>query len=264
MLNYFGLAEHPFSVSPNPRYFYLSGVHRGILSKVDYVVSHRQGLTVVYGDIGAGKTSLARVLVDRLSEQNHVVFITNPNFKSEMHMVKAICAEFGIGPKRSLFAQMEALQGHLIEMFAQDTSPVLIMDEAQLMRGKQFEIIRQFSNFETDDTKLLQIILAGQLELRNKLRLKKALMSRVVIHSTLQPLSPDEMMEMLLFRLTVAGGNKKALLPTESLEKIYEISKGIPRDAIKLCGLALKLAYLNKQEQITPDVLALAQKEIDS
>ena len=264
MLNYFGLAENPFSVSPNPRYFYLSGVHRGILSKVDYVVGHRQGLTVIYGDIGTGKTSLARVVVDRLSESNHVVFITNPNFKSEMHMVKAISAEFDIGPKRSLFAQMEALQGHLIEMYARDTSPVLIMDEAQLMKGKQFEIIRQFSNFETDDTKLLQIILCGQLELRNKLRLKKALMSRVVIHSTLQPLSPDEMVEMLQFRLTVAGGNNKELLPIESVEKIYEISRGIPRDAIKLSGLALELAHLNKQKQISPEVVALAQREIDS
>ena len=263
MLKYFNLAENPFSVSPNPRYFYLSSLHRGILSKVDYIVEHRQGLTVIYGDIGTGKTSLARVIVDRLSEKNHVVFITNPNFKSEMHMVKAICSEFGIPPKRSLFAQMEALQGNLSEMFATEQSPVLILDEAQLMKGKQFEIIRQFSNFETDDTKLLQIVMTGQLELRNKLRLKKALMSRVVIHSTLQSLSPDEMTDMLLFRITVARGNGD-LLPQDSLDRVYAASKGVPRDAIKLCGLALKLTHMNGERFITPEIVEVAQREIDS
>lgn len=263
MLKYFNLAENPFSVSPNPRYFYLSNVHRGILAKVDYVIEHRQGLTVIYGDIGTGKTSLARVLVDRLSEKNHVVFITNPNFKSEMHMVKAISAEFQIAPKRSLFSQMEALQAHLVEMYAQEQSPVLIIDEAQLMRGKQFEIIRQFSNFETNDTKLLQIVLTGQLELRNKLRLKKALLSRVVIASTLQSLSFDELSDMIAFRLTVAGANGD-IFSAESISKVYEASKGIPREAIKLCGLALKLAHLNQQKQITPDLVELSQKEVDA
>lgn len=263
MLKYFNLAENPFSVSPNPRYFYLSNLHRGILAKTDYVVEHRQGLTVIYGDIGTGKTSLARVLVDRLSDKNHVVFITNPNFKSEMHMVKAICSEFGLGPKRSLFAQMEALQAHLIEMYSEGKSPVVIIDEAQLMKGKQFEIIRQFSNFETDDTKLLQIILTGQLELRNKLRMKKALVSRIVIASTLQSLSPDELADMILFRLTVAGGNGD-LFRSEALERVYELSRGIPREAIKLCGLALKLAHLNTQKQITPEIIDLTEREMGS
>jgi len=207
MLKYFNLAENPFSVSPNPRYYYLSNHHRGILAKVDYVVEHRQGMTVIYGDIGTGKTSLARLLMDRLAEKNHVVFITNPNFKSEMHMVKAISSELGLAPKRSLFAQMEALQARLIEMYTEGENPVVIIDEAQLMRGGQFEILRQLTNFETNDTKLLQIILAGQLELRNKLRMRKALMSRIVISSTLQALSPDEMAAMISFRLNAAGGN---------------------------------------------------------
>ncbi len=261
MLKYFRLAENPFSVSPNPSYFYLSNFHRGIVAKVDYVVDHRQALTVIYGDIGTGKTSLTRLLVDRLSEKNHVVFITNPNFKSEMHMVKAICSEFGLGPKRSLFAQMEALQGHLIEMYAEGKSPVVVIDEAQLMRGKQFEIIRQLNNFETNDTKLLQIILVGQLELRNKLRMKKALLSRIVIASTLQALSQDEMAEMILFRLRMAGGNGDIFL-SDSLERIYEHSKGIPRDAIKLCGLALKRAHVHGKKQITAELIDLTQKEV--
>lgn len=261
MLKYFSLAENPFSVSPNPNYFYFSTFHRDIVAKVDYVVEHRQALTVIYGDIGTGKTSLARLIVDRLAEKNHVVFVTNPNFKSEMHMVKAICSEFGLGPERSLFAQMEALQGHLIEMYAGGKSPVVVIDEAQLMRGKQFEIIRQLNNFETNDTKLLQIILVGQLELRNKLRMKKALLSRIVIASTLQALSQVEMAEMILFRLRVAGGNGNIFV-SDSFERIYELSKGIPRDAIKLCGLALKQAHLHGRKQITAEFVDITQQEV--
>lgn len=261
MLNHFRLAEYPFSVSPNPSYFYLSDLHKSILAKIDHVVEHRQALTVIYGDVGTGKTSLARLLADRLGEKNHVVFITNPNFKSEMHMVKAICAEFGLAPKRSLFAQMEALQEHLIEMYAEGISPVVIIDEAQLMGGKQFEIIRQLNNFETNDTKLLQIILAGQLELRNKLRMKKALRSRIVATSTLEAFSQVEMAEMIFFRLSVAGGNGDIFVP-DSLKRIYELSKGIPREAIKLCGLALKRAELEGEKQITAELIDLTQKEV--
>ncbi|MGB6067416.1 MAG: AAA family ATPase [Desulfomonilaceae bacterium] len=261
MLKYFDLAENPFSVSPNPRYCYLSNLHRGILAKVDYVVEHRQGLTVIYGDVGTGKTSLARLLMDRLAERNYVVFITNPNFKSEMHMVKAISSEFGLAPKRSLFAQMEALQANLIEMYAEGKNPVVIIDEAQLMRGKQFEIVRQLSNFETNDTKLLQIILTGQMELRNKLRMKKALMSRIVIASTLQAFSLDEMADMILFRLKVAGGNGNIFI-SDCLDRVYEHSKGIPREAIKLCGLALKRAHLQEEKQITAEMIDLTHKEV--
>jgi general secretion pathway protein A len=261
MLRHFDLAENPFSVSPNPRYFYLSDLYRRILAKVDYVVEQRQGLTVIYGDVGTGKTSLARLLVDRLAEKNHVVFITNPNFKSEMHMVKAISSEFGLAPKHSLFAQMEALQANLIEMYAEGKNPVVIIDEAQLMRGKQFEIIRQLSNFETNDTKLLQIILSGQLELKKKLKMKKALMSRIVIATKLQELAKDEMADMILFRLKIARGNGNIFI-SDSLDRVYEHSKGIPREAIKLCGFAMKRAHLNGDQQITGQAIDLTWKEL--
>jgi general secretion pathway protein A len=261
MFKYFDLTENPFSVSPNPRYYFLSNLHRRIISKVDYVVENRQGLTVIYGDVGTGKTSLARLLLDRLAEKNDVVFITNPDFRSEMHMVKAISSEFGIAPKRSLFAQMEALQAYLIEMYADGKNPVVIIDEAQLMRGKQFEIVRQLSNFETNDTKLLQIILAGQLELRNKLKMKKALMSRIVITSTLQAFSRDEMADMILFRLKVAGGNGNIFI-SDSLDRVYEHSNGIPREAIKLCGFAMQRAHLNGEKQISAQAIDVTRQEV--
>ncbi|MFC1833862.1 ExeA family protein [Thermodesulfobacteriota bacterium] len=238
----------------------MSPYHKGIIAKVDHVVRRKQGLTVIFGDIGLGKTTLARILMDRLKPDNHVVFVTNPSYKSEMHMVKALSGEFGIPPKRSLHAQMGALKAHLTDLYSQEIRPVIILDEAQLLKGQQFEVLRQFSNFETHDTKLLQIVLVGQTELRNKLRLKKPLASRIAVYSTLQPLSPYEMADMISFRLTIAGGND--IFPDEALERLFELSKGVPRDAIKICSVALELALANKQNQVSTEVIEAAAPEV--
>ena len=262
MLKWFGLTENPFSISPNPRYCFISSLHRGILAKIDYVVDHKQGLTVVYGDVGTGKTTLARLLVDRLAERHHVVFITNPNFKSEMHTVKSIAHEFGLPGRLSQQQQMEELQARLVQYYADDISPVLILDEAQLLQKRQFEVIRQLNNFETNDAKLLQIVMLGQLELRKKLAARKALLSRVVIASTLQALSLDDLSDLLLFRVSVAGGNGD-MFPPESLEKIYEASGGIPREAVKICRLALKIAHMSQVKTITPDLVGITKSEMD-
>ena len=261
MMRHFGLTEDPFSISPDPRYFYMSPYHKGIIAKVDHVVNRRQGLTCIFGDIGLGKTTLARILMERLKSNNHVIFVTNPSYKSEMHMVKAISGEFGIPPKRSLHAQMGAIKAHLTDMYVQELSPVIILDEAQLLKGQQFEVLRQFSNFETHDTKLLQMVLVGQTELRNKLRLKKALASRIAVYSNLQPFSPYEMADMIAFRLAIAGGNSDIFDDT-SLERLYEISKGIPREAIKICSVAMELTLANKARRVTSEIIETAAPEV--
>ena len=262
MMRYFELTEDPFSISPDPRYFFMSPYHKGIIAKVDHVVNRKQGLTCIFGDIGLGKTTLARILMERLkANNNHVIFLTNPSYKSEMHMVKAISGEFGIPPKRSLHAQMGAIKAHLTDMYAQELSPVIILDEAQLLKGQQFEVLRQFSNFETHDTKLLQMVLVGQTELRNKLRLKKALASRIAVYSNLQPLSPYEMADMIAFRLAIAGGDSDIFNET-SLERLFEISKGIPREAIKICSVAMELTLANKTHVVTSEIIETAALEV--
>jgi len=260
MLKYFNLTENPFSTSPNPRFFCLSNSHRSILAKLDYVVEFKQGLAVTYGDIGVGKTTLAKVVMDRLSDKNQVYFVNNPNYKSEMHMCKALSEEMGIGPKRSQHLQMAAIKTFLVECYEKNISPVLIIDEAQFLVGHQFHILREINNFETTDVKLLQVLLFGQLELRNKLKIQKALLSRVIVTSTLDPLSPSDLEEMIQFRVRVAGGSED-LFPIESIAKIYEVSRGLPRDVMKICGLGLKLAHLNKQKAVTPDVIDLTISE---
>lgn len=260
MLNFFNLMENPFSTSPNARFFFLSNSHRSILAKIDYVVEYRQGLAVTYGSIGVGKTTLAKVVMDRLSNTNKCFFVNNPNYKSEMHMCKSLSEEMGIGPKRSQHLQMAAIKSFLVECFQENISPVLIIDEAQFLVGHQFHILREINNFETNDFKLLQILLFGQPELRNKLKIQKALMSRVIVTSTLESLSPMEFEDMIQFRVKVAGGSDD-LFPSESISKIYDFSRGIPREAMKICGLGLKLAHLSKKRIVTPDVVDLAVQE---
>jgi len=261
LLRHFDLTEHPFSLSPDPRFFYIGPVHKGIIAKTDYVVRRRQGLTVIFGDIGLGKTTLARILLDRLREDHLVTFVTNPNFKSEMHMTKAISAEFGIAAKRSQHAQLMAIKEYLTGLYANEKNPVLILDEAQLLKGQQFEVLRQLSNFETNDTKLLQIVLVGQLELRNKLKLKRALTSRIAVYSSLQPLAPHEMADMIAFRLTVAGGNS-GIFSDQAMERIFEHSKGIPREAIKLCAVCMEFGAGKRVKQITPEIVDAAAPEV--
>ena len=261
MLKFFSLSENPFSISPNARFFFTSITHRAIIQKIDYVIEYKQGLTVVYGDVGSGKTSLARILMDRYSEKHKVIFIKTPRWLSEFAMMKALSEEFGVDAKRSLQAQMIAFQEKLLTLYNLDISPVLIVDEAQFLKGQQFEALREINNFETETEKLLQVILCGQMELRNKLRLKRALLSRVILTSSLSSLTIDEMIDMINFRITQAGGEPN-IFTNEALVKIYELSKGLPRDAVKLCGVALKLAHTHNQRIIGPELIDATSGEI--
>ena len=259
-IKFFNLDEEPFSVSPDPSYFYLSPLHRGILQKVKYVVRRRQCLSVLYGQVGTGKTSMAQILIARLSETNQVHYIPSPLYSSEMHMMKEISADFGLPPKISLHAQMNQFKDHLIQLYSEEISPVLIIDEAQQLKGKAYDLIRMMTNFELPDVKLIQILLIGQAELRNKLKLKRALTSRIAVTSTLESFTPDDMVEMIKFRIQRAGGDD-SLIEEDAYPSIWELSHGIPRDAMHILGLALELAYLNRVSKLSKEIIDFAYAE---
>ena len=242
-----GLVEAPFSLSPDPRYFYVSLQHKATLAKVNYTTEQRQGLSVIFGDVGVGKTTVARRLyqIYRDREDYHTAYIPTPVYPSDFQFLKNICAEFSIKPKRSKLLQLAAFEEFLITAFKNNKNVLLIIDEAQGLIGPQFELVRQLLNFETNTQKLIQIVMIGQNELRNKLRLKRALASRVATRSTLEPLHFDDTRSMINFRVMVAG-RQAPLFTDEALTRIYDCSRGMPREICVLGLNILPAALVNK------------------
>lgn len=258
------IPESVFSISPNPRFFYLTPSVKAAVAKTRYVVRARQGLTTIIGDVGLGKTSLLRLLYNEYDDDANftAALIVNPKQTSETAFMKAICTEFGVPTRRSLRETEYELRAFLIEQAKAGRTVVLLIDEAQQLRGPMFEQIRQILNFETDDMKLINIIMAGQVELRYKLgdRSKRALVSRIAVSSVLDALTLDETEGMIGFRCTVAG--VKNPFTGDAVESIYQLSKGVPREAIKLCALGVQYATMNQAESIDRDLIEAAKEDL--
>src|ERR1044072_3162096 len=262
MLQNYGLLEAPFSISPDPRYLYLSPQHHLALSKIRYVVDNRQGLAILYGDVGHGKSTLVRRIYDiyKADEAFETILITNPDLPSEMQLLKRITDSFGLDRKRSKLDQMEEFESYLVSQYAQGKNVLILIDEAQMMVGSMFELVRQITNFESHSAKLVQIVLSGQNNLRNKLKLKRPLLSRAVAVATLDPFTLEETKEMIEFRLTVAG-RKKPLFEPLAIDEIFSLTKGIPREIVKVCMDSLTIASLNNLVSIQKEAIQRARKE---
>lgn len=258
-----GLEEPPFSLSPDPRYFYVSLQHKATLAKVTYATEQRQGLSVIFGDVGVGKTTVARRLfqIYRDREDYYTAYIPTPLYPSDFQFLKNICAEFGLKPKRSKLLQLATFEEFLIRAFEENKTVLLIIDEAQGLIGPQFELTRQLLNFETNTQKLIQIVMIGQNELRNKLRLKRALASRVATRSTLEPLHFDDTRSMINFRVMVAG-RQDPLFTEEALTRIYDRSRGMPRDICVLGLNILPAALINRSSIVDEDLVDQVVEEL--
>jgi general secretion pathway protein A len=258
-----GLMEPPFSLSPDPRYFYMSLQHKATLAKANYAIEQRQGVSVIYGDVGAGKTTIARRLYQMYRDlpDYETAYIPTPFYPSEFQFLKNICAEFGIQPKRSKLTQLAVFEKFLIDSYRKNKNILLIIDEAQILVGQQFELLRQLLNFETDTRKLLQIVLLGQNELRNKLRLKRALVSRLATRSTIEPLHFEDTRDMINFRVMVAG-RRDSLFTTAAIRRIYDHSRGMPRDICVIGLNAIPIALLQKPDRIDVDIIEQAIREM--
>ena len=262
-LKFYGLKEEPFSTVPSPRYLFLTSVHSTALEKTSYVVGARKGLAAVFGDTGTGKSSLARLLHQKFLDNGFVsVLLTNPSYPTPNSLLRTIAQEFGT-PRtdKSFKGMLDIFKAYLLDQaLEQGKTVVLIIDEAQTMGFAQLELLRQLINVETNQEKLLQVVLFAQDEMRTKLAHARArnLRSRIVLASTLERLGAAEIAEMLAFRWNVASGGGKHPFSDDALAALFEYSEGIPREATILADNALLLGFYRKQEVIDREVVEAA------
>lgn len=260
---FFNLAEIPFTTSPDPRMIYFTNQHREALAKTQYAVSNKMGLCTIFGPIGSGKTSLARLLYHNLKETDNyeISMIVSPDFTTKAALLRGIMSEFEASPKRSHDKNLRFFQNFVTEKYGEGKTLVLLLDEAQTLSDDQLETLRHILNFETDTEKFIQIVLFGQNELGANLDAKPSLKSRVTMFGALSSLSPSETAEMIKFRWTVAGGGRSPLTP-ETITAVYKYSRGLPREICKLCNEALTLAFVDSKKKITPDLVDKAAENL--
>jgi general secretion pathway protein A len=254
-LRFYGLEEKPFNPTPDPRFLYLTSAHREALAQLEYGVKERRGFMVLIGEVGTGKTTLLRTLLDRLDSTTETAFVFNSMMPFDQ-ILAYIVEDFGIvAAKESHAHRLVALNHFLIERVRRGLNTVLIIDEAQNLDAASLEQVRLLSNFETTNEKLLQIVLVGQPELKAKLALPelRQLKQRIGLRCTIHPLSPADATEYIQYRLAVAGLEDSTRMPiftAGAVERICAYSRGIPRVVNLLCDHCLIAGYADQNRTI--------------
>ncbi|MEM9176381.1 MAG: AAA family ATPase, partial [Myxococcota bacterium] len=261
---FYGLREKPFALSPDPRFLYLAGSHREALAHLLYGIEQGEGFISVTGEVGTGKTTLCRTLLERLDGDTELAFLFNPS-RTALELLQSICAEFDL-PAEGLArrALMHQLNTFLVEQRRAGKRVLLIIDEAQTLSENTLEQVRLLSNLETSRDKLIQILLLGQPELDRKLdeRGLRQLRQRISVRWKLDPLSAVETRAYVRHRLAVAAGEPKDLFSEAALKEVHRRTGGIPRLVNQLCDRALLAGYAARAAQIGPRLIREAAREI--
>jgi general secretion pathway protein A len=265
---FFDLKESPFNITADPGFFFASRPHEEAFSHLVFGIQERKGIIVVTGEIGTGKTTLCRTLLNRLNSNIHTALILNPTF-SEVQLLQMILKDLGVElSNKSKFSLINALNDFLLKESSHGKNVALIIDEAQNLKPRQLEHIRLLSNLETEKEKLLQIILVGQPELDDLLKLPnlRQLNQRITVRYTIEPLSRTEIADYIMHRLKVAGTHPdqepKSLFSDAAIQSIYEHSKGIPRMTNIICDRALLAAFTQETYSIDSNMIDQCMQEI--
>ena len=257
-----GLEREPFSTSPDPSFFYESRNHKTALANLMIELRLRRGLSVVLGDVGTGKTTLGRKLIQMLKDREGFVFhlILDPSYPTEELFMESLVRTFGIEmnhSKPSLLDYKEALERHLFKVGTRDHQTlVLIIDEAQKLNPMSLEILRILLNYETNEFKLLQLVLLSQVELMPNLMHMQNLLDRISMKYILEPLDEDETGELLDNRIRQAGyQGRHKIFNQESIKEIHRVSGGYPRKTAMLCHKALKSLVMKNQETVNREII---------
>lgn len=262
---HFGLTEEPFSIAANPRFLYMSANHREALAHLLYGIRSDSGFVLLTGEVGTGKTTVCRCLLEQLPEDTEVAYILNPRV-SEVEMLASICDELGIEHPRqdcSVKTLVDAINLHLLERHADGRKTVVIIDEAQNLSHAVLEQLRLLTNLETNERKLVRIILIGQPELAPMLSCPelKQVEQRITARYHLQPLRRSEIGAYVTHRLAVAG-QRKTVFSAAVLGRLYNKTGGIPRLINVMCDRAMLGAYVKSQHKVNASILEKAAREV--
>lgn len=264
-LEYFGMREHPFRLTPDSDFLFMSSAHSRAKAYMDYSVWNREGFVVITGEIGCGKTTLIQKLLSELNDENILVAKIFQTQIDEVEFLQAVLVEFGLNPFSAKKVElMDMLNTFLIENFHQDRQAILIVDEAHNLSTKALEEIRMLSGLETNKQKILHVILVGQPQLNELLDAPEMeqLTQRVRLRFHLKPLSEPDTAEYIAHRLQVAGTRRQDVFEVGVSPLIYEYTGGVPRLINTLCDTALTCAYADNLQMVTKNVISTAAEEL--
>jgi len=262
--DFYGFREVPFNVTSDPNFLYLSGTHKEALNHLCYGIEQRKGFIEITGEIGAGKTTLCRALLNSLGADTKTSVIFNSNLP-EIQLLEAIMLDFNLVPeRRNKVTFLRQINDFLLKQLQRGNNVVLIIDEAQNLRNPTLESIRMLSNLETEKEKLLQIVLVGQPQLRDKLNSPDLvqLKQRIAVSFHLEALKRDEVKEYIDHRLKIAGSNGSVVFDDEASGRIAAYSGGIPRLINIVCDKALLLGFVKNTTIIDADIVRASIEEL--
>ncbi len=262
---YFGFKETPFSIAPDPRYLYMTTQYRDALAHLVYGLNSNGGCILLTGEVGTGKTTICRCLLEQIPEKVNIALVLNPKI-SELELLESICDELNIKyPENTTSTKTftDRINQFLIEHNSKNEHTVLIIDEAQNLSSDVLEQLRLLTNLETDQRKLLQIIILGQPELLDMLAQQKMrqLAQRITARYHLKPLSREELKGYLSHRLAIAGQNIQ-IFPEATIKRLYKLTGGVPRLINIICDRALLGCYVENSFSVEPEILNKAAKEV--
>jgi len=250
--DFYNLQDAPFNITPDPRYLFFSRIHREAYEHMVYGITQRKGFIQLTGEVGAGKSTLCRAVLAELDKSHATALILNP-VMTGVQLLRAILVELGLnGRGNDRVRLLQRLNEFLLDKVTHDVDVVLFVDEAQDMSNDLLEQIRLLSNLEIDDRKLLQIVLIGQPELRDKLesRRLRQLRQRITVRYHLGPIAKDETSAYIDHRLRIAGANGRPTFSRRALSCVYRYSRGVPRLINAVCDKALLCGWVEGRDHL--------------
>lgn len=263
-LQHFKLKELPYKIGPDPRFLFMTAQHEDALGKCMLTIQERGGIVAVYGDIGMGKSTIARRLTETVaSDKCEVAMVLNPSLMTEAAFLKAIMSEFGVKTMRSYQDSLNVFEDFMLDSYENNKNLVLIIDEAQKLTPKMLGVLHALHNFESNTDKFMQMVLIGQNELKTNIEKLPNIKSRVVRFARLRNLNLDDTKELIAFRWHAASSGKSSHpFNDEALQAIFLASQGLPREINKLCHESLLIAFDMGFEEVTADMVKEAAADL--